>query len=157
MNTKYQVPIAVTVASFAAVEVEAVSEIEANRIVAESIERDKWESPYWQEAHDWDTDWQNAEDLRVVGWEPNHPQNPQSRLKRDNWTNDEVIDILKGLRLVDRGGKELSDESGGDWNAALNVAMSQFSEFKRDAREYAAMAYDPETKEILVVGPPLPR
>ena len=67
--SKFQVHIAVNVTSFAAVEVEAVSEIEANRIVAGSIEKDGWESPYWQEANDWDTDWQNAEDLRVVGWE----------------------------------------------------------------------------------------
>lgn len=78
-------------------------------------------------------------------------------MKRDNWTNEEVIDILGSLQLVARDGKELSEEDGGDWNAALNVAMSQFSEFKRDAREYAAMAYDTEKKEILVVGPPLPR
>lgn len=67
--SKFQVHIAVNVASFAAVEVEAENEIEANRIVAESIEKNGWESPYWQAANDWDTDWLNAEDLRVVGWE----------------------------------------------------------------------------------------
>jgi hypothetical protein len=78
-------------------------------------------------------------------------------LKRDNWTNQEVIDILKGLRLVGRDGKELSEEDGGDWNAALSVAISQFYDFKRDANEYAAMAYDTETKTISVVGQPLPR
>ena len=78
-------------------------------------------------------------------------------MKRDNWTNDEVIDILKGMLLVGRGGVELSDEEGGDWNTALTVAMSQFWDFKRDASKYAAMAYDPEKKEIVVVGPPLPR
>lgn len=78
-------------------------------------------------------------------------------MKRDNWTNQEVIDILQGIRLIGRDGKELSEEDGGDWNAALSVAMSQFCDFKRDANEYAAMAYDTNTKTILVVGPPLPR
>ena len=78
-------------------------------------------------------------------------------MKRDNWTNEEVIEILGGLLLVGRGGVKLSEEDGGDWNAALSVAMSQFCDFKRDASEYAAMAYEPETKEIVVVGPKLPR
>jgi hypothetical protein len=78
-------------------------------------------------------------------------------MKRDNWTNEEVIEILGGLLLAGRSGVKLSEEDGGDWNAALNVAMSQFHDFKRDANEYAAMAYDPENKEIVVVGPNLPR
>jgi hypothetical protein len=67
--SNFQVQIAVNVPSFAAVEVEAENEIDANRIVAESIEKDGWESPYWQETADWETDWQNADDFRVVGWE----------------------------------------------------------------------------------------
>jgi hypothetical protein len=49
--------------------VEAANEIEANQIVADSIDKQGWGSPYWQETTDWDTDWQNADDLRVVGWE----------------------------------------------------------------------------------------
>ena len=67
--SKFQVHIAVNVTSFAVVEVEAANEIEANQIVAASIEKQRWGSPYWQETTDWDTDWQNADDLRVVGWE----------------------------------------------------------------------------------------
>jgi hypothetical protein len=66
---KHTVHVAVNVTSFAAVEVEAPDEIAAHRIVAESIEKDGWESPYWQETADWETDWQNADDFRVVGWE----------------------------------------------------------------------------------------
>ena len=67
--SKFQVHIAVNVTSFAVVEVEAANEIEANQIVADSIDKQGWGSPYWQETTDWDTDWQNADDLRVVGWE----------------------------------------------------------------------------------------
>ena len=58
-------------------------------------------------------------------------------MKTDNWTNEEVIEILGGLRLVGRNGVELSEQDGGDWNAALSVAMSQFSDFKKSAREIA--------------------
>ena len=75
-------------------------------------------------------------------------------MKRDNWTNDEVIGILEDLLI----------EKNGVWNndrrrvcrAAL-LAISQFEDFKRPVDEYAAMAYDTEKKEIVVVGPPLPR
>lgn len=63
---KFKVIIAVNVSSYASVEVEAPNEIEANRIVAESIQKLVWDSPYWQDAADWDTDWSAAEDLRVV-------------------------------------------------------------------------------------------
>jgi len=74
-------------------------------------------------------------------------------MKRDNWTNDEVIDILEGLKLVGRDGKDLN----GDWNTGLDVAAAQFWDFQKPVDEFAAMAYDPEKKEIVVVGPPLPR
>ena len=73
--------------------------------------------------------------------------------KRDLWTNDEVINILDGLKLVGRSGKDLN----ADWNTSLDVAISQFCDFKKDAQEFTAMAYDLETKEMVVVGPPLPR
>ena len=74
-------------------------------------------------------------------------------MKRDNWTNEEVIDILNGMKVVDKDG--LPGEV--DWNIALDCATSQFWDFKRPADHVAAMAYDPDTKEIVVVGPPLPR
>ena len=74
-------------------------------------------------------------------------------MKRDNWTNEEVIDILEGMKIVSRDGEIKDTES----NFALDVAISQFWDFKRPVDQYAAMAYDPETKDIVVVGPPLPR
>jgi hypothetical protein len=63
---KYNVIISVTVESFATLEVEANNEMEANRIVEESISKDKFNSPFWLQADEWDTDFNNATDLRVV-------------------------------------------------------------------------------------------
>jgi hypothetical protein len=74
-------------------------------------------------------------------------------MKRDNWTNDEVISILEGMKMINRNGLILDT----DWNVALDQAIGQFWDFKRPADQFAAMAYDPDTKEIVVVGPPLPR
>ena len=74
-------------------------------------------------------------------------------MKRDNWTNEEVIDILEGLKVVDSNG--MSKEV--DWNFALDFATTQFWDFKRPIDQPDAMAYNPDTKEIVVVGPPLPR
>lgn len=73
-------------------------------------------------------------------------------MKRDNWTNEEVIAILEGMKIVGQYG--LPRDAA---NNALEHAISQFWDFKRSADQYAAMAYDPDTKEIVVVGPPLPR
>ena len=74
-------------------------------------------------------------------------------LKRDNWTNEEVLDILEGMKMIDK------DETPRItyWNMALEIAVSQFWDFKRPADQFAAMAYDTDTKDIVVVGPPLPR
>lgn len=74
-------------------------------------------------------------------------------MKRDNWTNEEVIDILEGLKATGRDGLLVDT----DWNNALDCAVGQFWDFKRPGDQYAAMAYNPDTKEIVVVGPPLPR
>ena len=74
-------------------------------------------------------------------------------MKRDNWTNDEVIDILEGMKIVDRDGQPKDI----DWNLTLDVVISRFGDFKRSVDEYSAMAYNPDTKDIVVVGSPLPR
>jgi len=75
-------------------------------------------------------------------------------MKRDNWTNEEVIRIIEDFKVVSKNGDPLTYT---DWNIALDNVIAQFYDFKRSADEYAAMAYDPTTKEIVVVGPPLPR
>lgn len=71
-------------------------------------------------------------------------------MKRDNWTNEEVIFILEGLKYSNL-------PKHGDWNKALDIAIMQFYDFQKPVEEYAAMAFIPETQEIVVVGPPLPR
>jgi len=73
-------------------------------------------------------------------------------MKRDNWTNDEVIGILEDLLIVKNGEPQESD-----WNNGLLLAISQFGDFKRPVSEYTAMAYDPKTKNVVMIGPPLPR
>ena len=73
-------------------------------------------------------------------------------MKRDNWTNSEVIGILEDFLFSKDG--VIEDTS---WNNGLLLAISQFGDFKRPIGDYAAMAYDPKTKDIVVVGPPLPR
>jgi hypothetical protein len=74
-------------------------------------------------------------------------------MKRDNWTNEEVIDILEGMKIVDQNGAPKDS----DRNLMLDLAISLFYDFKRSPDEYTAMAYEPDTKEIVVIGTPLPR
>jgi hypothetical protein len=52
-------------------------------------------------------------------------------MKRDNWTNQEVIDILEGMKTVGRDGV-VPDT---DHNMTLEIAISQFWDFKRPADE----------------------
>tara|TARA_B100000963_G_C22414109_1_gene574604 strand:- start:355 stop:570 length:216 start_codon:yes stop_codon:yes gene_type:complete len=70
-------------------------------------------------------------------------------LKRDNWTNEEVISFLKDMRLYGP-----SDQS---YNTSLNAAVMMFEDFMRDESSCGATAYETEIKEIVVIGPVLPR
>jgi hypothetical protein len=81
-------------------------------------------------------------------------------LKRDNWTNQEVIDILEGCKIViddkDRSEKHLSILNS--WNQGVEQAIIQFCDFQADPEEsYSAMAYDTEQKRIFVVSSPMPQ
>ena len=64
--TKHTVIIAVTVESYCNITLDAESEQEAQRIVQESINKDSFQSAFYQNAEDWDTDWDNAENLRLT-------------------------------------------------------------------------------------------
>ncbi len=81
-------------------------------------------------------------------------------LKRDNWTNDEVIKILEQCKIY-IGEKERSEERLKfleRYNSAIEQAIIQFLEFKTDPDSgETAMAYDPEKNQILVISPPLPQ
>ena len=69
-------------------------------------------------------------------------------LKRDNWTNEEVISFLKDMRLHGENHA---------YNSSLNEAVMLFQDFMRDDSAHAAKAYETEIKEIVVIGPVLPR
>lgn len=75
-------------------------------------------------------------------------------LKRDNWTNDEVIAILRGeLSSTDAVRVKLTYEM--DRDGAILDAIDTFEDFKRDPddqSEYSAKAYNTETDEIVHVG-----
>jgi len=83
-------------------------------------------------------------------------------LKRDLWTNDEVIDIIEGhmvpIKMDDA--KNWSQERydvAVDWNTSLQTAASNFYEFKASPDAWVAKAYDTETKQIVVISKPLPQ
>lgn len=81
-------------------------------------------------------------------------------LKRDNWTNEEVIKILEQCKIY-IGDKERSDahlEYLERHNAGIEQAIIQFLEFKTDPESgETAMAYDTEKNQIFVISPPLPQ
>jgi hypothetical protein len=66
-KTTHKVTIAVTVESYCTLNVEAPDALEAHRLVEQSLDKEGWHSPYYQNASDWDTDWDNAENLRILG------------------------------------------------------------------------------------------
>jgi hypothetical protein len=63
----HKVTIAVTVVSCCTLDVEAPDALEAHRLVEQSLDKEGWLSPYYQNAFDWDTDWDNADNLRILG------------------------------------------------------------------------------------------
>lgn len=71
-------------------------------------------------------------------------------IKRDLWTNDEVIAILK-LSLMGNsfGEKEL--------DFSLDQAILRFYDFKAKDTEFGAMGFDIEKQLTVYVGPRLPQ
>jgi len=79
-------------------------------------------------------------------------------LKRNNWTNNEVINILKGLQLTGKFKSTKADKQFvADFNTGLDHAIEQFGDFNRPPTDYTAMALDTDRDMIVVVGPVLPR
>jgi hypothetical protein len=74
-------------------------------------------------------------------------------LQRDNWTNEQVMEFLKGLKLVEHGNNDRPAEI---WNAALEQAICQFYDFARKPSEWGCMAYDKELKAIVSIGNGIP-
>ena len=81
-------------------------------------------------------------------------------LKRTNWTNDEVINILEGckIHIEDRHRKDKHFYALEARNAGIDQAIYQFCDFKADPEEsFSAMGYDPLLKRIFVISPPMPQ
>lgn len=75
-------------------------------------------------------------------------------LKRDNWTNDEVISLLESCRLpVFQDGQECGDDD----NFSLNQAICLFYDLKADPNKPSAKALDIETGRVVCIGPKLPQ
>jgi len=81
-------------------------------------------------------------------------------LKNNNWTNEEVINILEGCKIVIDDRDRLSEHLAvlEAHNDGIEQAIIQFCDFDKDPEEYHdAMAYDPIEKRIYVTGAPLPQ
>ncbi len=63
---KFTVIVAADVPNYGRVDVEATSAAEAERLVAESFEREGFDSLYWEVAAGFEPDWSNCQDLRTV-------------------------------------------------------------------------------------------
>jgi len=75
-------------------------------------------------------------------------------LKRDNWTNDEVINLLKSRRVD----TSPSDEFKADWNNTVNQCIYLFYDMKADPKITAgAKALDTDTGNIVCIGRRLPQ
>jgi len=81
-------------------------------------------------------------------------------LKRDNWTNDEVINILEGckIHIEDRHRKDKHFYALEARNAGIEQAIIQFCDFKADPKEsFSAMAYNTDNNIIYVISEPMPQ
>jgi hypothetical protein len=80
----------------------------------------------------------------------------KTKLKRTRWTNEEVIKILEGLKIVDADGKD-TDKVCVHHNIAIDMAKDTFVDFSRRESDYGAKAYDPVTEQVYYIGKRLPR
>lgn len=75
-------------------------------------------------------------------------------LKRDNWTNEEVIKILEGRKIVIDDKFRCADQLAvlQAHNDAIDQAMVPFYDFKLPDTEFGAMAYSTEYDRIYHIG-----
>jgi hypothetical protein len=78
-------------------------------------------------------------------------------LKRDLWSNDEVIKILEGRKVHVKEGKEAEGWIK-EHNDAIDQCIYQFWDFKADPTEsFSAMAYETDNGQIYVISEPMPQ
>tara|TARA_R110000824_G_scaffold217752_4_gene404247 strand:+ start:1469 stop:1699 length:231 start_codon:yes stop_codon:yes gene_type:complete len=74
-------------------------------------------------------------------------------IKRDNWTNDEVLSFLKDMEKINP-----SSANGTAYTDAIDDVRDIFEAFQAPTDiACGPMAYDTESKVIVYVGPVLPR
>ena len=83
-------------------------------------------------------------------------------LKRDNWTNEEVLHLLREMEFyykgedLDKPEPELRERSK-EYTAAIEDVREIFEAFKAPEDSYSGpMAYDKKSGFCVYVGPPLP-
>ena len=80
-------------------------------------------------------------------------------LKRDNWTNEEVLHLLNEMEFyykVEEPGAERYERDE-EYTAAIEDVREIFESFKEPEDSYSGpMAYDTKSGFRVYVGPPLP-
>ena len=71
-------------------------------------------------------------------------------LKRDNFTVNEIIDLINDRVCVDEDGNEPPNLK--DYNDAVRSVADMFYDFLRPVGEMGAMAYDIDSKFVVHVG-----
>lgn len=71
--------------------------------------------------------------------------------KRDNWTNEEVMELIRGNKIAPHPTKPMP-EWAEQHNAAIDHLQDFFFDFVRPDTEFGAMAYIVETKEVVHIG-----
>lgn len=77
-------------------------------------------------------------------------------LKRDLWTNEEVIDILEDRKIYVEEGQGVAAWIK-EHNDVVDQCIYQFYDFKASPDDRVAMAYDTKTQQIVVISKPLPQ
>lgn len=71
-------------------------------------------------------------------------------LKRDNWTNDEILEILRSRLIPEDEPMQLNALLA--HNCLLDSLMDEFASCKYHPEEFGAFAYDAEAKEFVHIG-----
>jgi len=78
-------------------------------------------------------------------------------MKRNNWSNKEVLKLLERFRMTDEKPDWFSADEMDAYNEAIDDAKDMFFDFMRPLEEPGAMGYNAEEDMIYHVGTPLPR
>ena len=75
-------------------------------------------------------------------------------LKRNKWTTEEVIKILKGQLLTDNeGNSDNLPEDIQNMNRGIEQCIEEFEGFTLPVDQYGAIAYCPENNVVYHIGP----